>query len=74
MYGEKIKQYLDDNGIKYNFIANEIGMPINVFSALINDKRKITVDEYFGICFALKLDANYFAKKIIDQEQPTTVA
>lgn len=64
MYGEKIKTYLDDNGIKYTFVATEAGIPLNTLSAMLNCKRKITVEEYFKICFVLNVDANYFAQKV----------
>jgi len=64
MYGEIIKNYLDENGIKYSFVAQEAGIPTNIFSAMLNLKRKITVEEYFNICLVLKVDANYFAEKV----------
>ena len=69
MYGHAIKEYLDENDIKYSFIAKETGIPLNVFSALLNDKRKISVEEYFRICAELNLDANYFMNKIRQVEQ-----
>jgi transcriptional regulator with XRE-family HTH domain len=64
MYGEQIKNFLDENGIKYSFVASEAGISNNIFSAMLNGKRKITVEEYFSICHALKVDANYFAEKV----------
>lgn len=64
MLGGLIKAYLDENGIKYSFVAEEAGIAANVFSAIINGKRKITAEEYFTICFILKLDAGYFAEKL----------
>jgi len=62
MLGKEIKKYLDENGIKYSFVAEKIEMPMNVFSALLNEKRKLTADEYIEICFVLKVDTNYFAE------------
>ena len=64
MYGESIKKYLDENGIKYSFVANEAKIPLNVFSTMINCKRRITAEEYIKICSVLKLDPNYFAEKV----------
>lgn len=64
MYGEKIKAYLDEKGIKYTFVANEAGIPLNTLSAMLNCKRKISVEEYFTICIVLNVDANYFANKV----------
>lgn len=60
MFGLKIKDYMDSNGIKYSHIAEKTGMKINIFSAMLNNKRKITVEEYFAICDALQVDGNYF--------------
>jgi transcriptional regulator with XRE-family HTH domain len=62
MYGARIKKYLDKNGIKYSYLANETGIALNVISAMLNCKRKITVDEYFKICTTLKVEASYFSE------------
>lgn len=59
-YGAMIKEYLDNNGIKYSFLANEIGIPINILCNMLNGKRKITVEEYFMICSVLKISIDYF--------------
>lgn len=64
MYGEKIKDYLDEKGIKYGFVATGVGMPVNTFSAILNEKRKITVEEYFAICSVLEVDPNFFADRV----------
>ena len=63
LIGLKIKKYLDDNGIKYSFVADKINMPMNVFSYLINGKRKMTAEEYFSICKVLDVDADFFVKE-----------
>lgn len=59
-YGEKIKKYLDENGIKYTFLASEVGISMNTLSSMLNQKRKITIEEYALICKALKLDFSFF--------------
>ena len=56
MLGSLIKSYLDENGIKYSFVANEVGIPNNIFSAMLNGKRKIVAEEYIKICNVLKID------------------
>lgn len=63
MFGLKIKNYMDSKGIKYSHIAEKTGIKMNVFSAMLNNKRKITVEEYFTICDALQVDGNLFAQK-----------
>jgi len=64
MLGALIKNYLDKNGIKYSYVASEIGLPSTIFSAMLNGKRKIVAEEYFSICTALNVDTNYFAKEL----------
>ena len=60
MIGIKVKQYLDEKGIKYSFLSEKIGIPMNVLSPLLNGKRKMSVEEYFLICNALELPVYTF--------------
>jgi hypothetical protein len=55
-------------------VANEAGIPINTFSAMLNEKRKITAEEYFAICSALKLEAGYFADKVRNAQQASNAS
>ena len=64
MLHEFIKQHLDENGIKYAFVAEEIGVAKSVFSSMMNGKRKITGEEFCTICDVVKTDTNYFAEKL----------
>lgn len=57
--GPKIKQYLDANGIKYSFLSEKIGIPMNVLSPMLNGKRKMAVEEYFMICRALGISTDW---------------
>lgn len=61
MVGLRIKKYLDEKGIKYSYVADKIGMPMNIFSPLLSGKRKMTAEEYLLICKAIGVDANYFS-------------
>lgn len=60
MIGIKVKKYLDENGIKYSYLSEKIGMPMNTLSLLLNGKRKMSVEEYFMICEVLELPVNTF--------------
>lgn len=60
MIGIKVKNYLDENGIKYSYLSERIGMPMNTLSLLLNGKRKMSVEEYFMICEVLGLPVNTF--------------
>jgi transcriptional regulator with XRE-family HTH domain len=61
LVGLRIKKYLDDNGIKYSFISEKIGIPMNILSPLLNGKRKMSAEEYFMICEAIGVSADLFA-------------
>ena len=60
MTGVKVKQYLDENGIKYSFVSEKTGIPMNILSPLLNGKRKMSVEEYFSICNALGISVELF--------------
>ena len=60
MIGTQIKNYIYGAGLKYGPVAEKAGIPLNVFSAIINNKRKITVEEYFAICEALGVNIDTF--------------
>lgn len=61
MIGLKVKKYLDEKGIKYSFLSEKIGMPMNLLSPLLNGKRKMSVEEYFTICEALGVSVDTFS-------------
>lgn len=60
LVGLEIKKYLDENGIKYSFLSEKIGMPMNMLSPLLNGKRKMSAEEYFTICSALNVPVSKF--------------
>lgn len=69
MIGLRVKRYLDENGIKYSFLSEKIGMPMNVLSPLLSGKRKMSVEEYFMICEALKVSVDTFQPESEAQER-----
>ena len=74
MLGKVIKDYMKENGIKQQFIAEEIGTTPQTLGAMLNGQRKIEATEYFNICKALKVDISYFAIKIGVINAETTTA
>ena len=60
MVGQRIKAYLEENGIKQSFLSEKTGIPGPVLSLMLSGQRKIAVTEYYEICQALKIDMNYF--------------
>lgn len=55
MLNERISAAIADSGLKQRFIAERIGMSEQIFSALLAGKRKVTVEEFFGICQVLNM-------------------
>ena len=62
MLGSKIKGYLDENGIRYSHVSEKTGIPMNVLSPMLNEKREIKATEYFLICSVLGVPLEKFAK------------
>lgn len=60
MQGSDIKKYLDANGIKQSFLSEKTDIPSSILSAMLNNVRKIEVNEYMSICDALRLPLDYF--------------
>lgn len=60
MRGKDIKDYLIKNGIKQSYIAEKVGIPENIFCMMLNDKRRIEVNEYMRICDALGVPLEQF--------------
>lgn len=55
---EKIKKYMDDNGIKQKYISDNSNIPENTLSMILNGKRKLYADELVEILKALNVDAD----------------
>ena len=60
MQGSDIKGYLEAKGIKQIFLVEKSGIPQSVLNAILNNNRKIEVNEYINICNALNLPLDYF--------------
>ena len=60
MVGERIKGYLQNNGIKQSFLVQQTGLTPTIVSGICNEERKIDVMEYHKICQALKVPLNTF--------------
>lgn len=50
MVNENINAAVADSGLKQKYIAASIGMSEQTFSALLAGRRKVDVDEFFGLC------------------------
>lgn len=60
MVGQRIKAYLEENGIKQVFLSDKCDIPAMVLSKMLSGEREIRVMEYYKICQALKVDMMTF--------------
>ena len=58
--GQKIKSYLEDNGITQTFVANRTGIPVQKLNLSLNGNRRLGFGEYELICGALSVGTDKF--------------
>ena len=63
MLGEKIKNFIKENGIKQTFLASRLGVSTSTLNAMLNGNRNITAEEYFKICEILNVSVEAFREK-----------
>ena len=68
MLGARIKNYLDDNGIKQSFLAEKLGTFNSTMSDMLNGKRNITAIEYYQICKSLNVPMEKFVEEELTAE------
>lgn len=67
--GKKIKQYLDENGIKQTYLAEKTGIGIQKLNLSLNGNRRIPYEEYELICGSLGVGVDRFLQpKILGEE------
>ena len=57
---QKIKQYMDEKGIKQNYVSEKSEIPENTLSMILNGKRKLDADEFIRIVLALDVSPDLF--------------
>ena len=55
-----IKTYLFSNGISQTWLSNETKIPLPQLNLSLNEKRKLTLNEYEAIVRALSVSADTF--------------
>ena len=58
MVYERINAAIEKSGIKQKIIAERIGISEQALSAMLAGRRKISVDEFFGLCVVLNETPN----------------
>ncbi len=56
MYGTKIQEYLNNNGIESSYLAHQLNINDNILNSKLSNESKISIEEYVGICNALEVD------------------
>ena len=51
--GTTLKTYMKRHGIKQQFVSDETGIRPQILGAMLNERRKIEVTEYYEICKAM---------------------
>lgn len=60
MLGLKIRDYMDNKGIKQTFLAEKTGLSLQAINTILNGSRKIEANEYYEICKALDKPLDFF--------------
>lgn len=58
--GQKIKAYLEENGITQTFVASKSGISLQKLNLSLNGNRKLDFAEYELICGALSVNTDKF--------------
>lgn len=57
---EKVRAYIDSQGLKQVAVAQKAGIPKTTFNAIMNGKRKLYADDLRAICLALNVSPELF--------------
>lgn len=57
---EKVRRYIDDQGIKQVAIAEKAGISKTTFNAIMNGKRTMYAEDLRAICLALNVSPELF--------------
>ncbi len=57
---EKVREYIDSQGLKQVSVAQKAGIPKTTFNAIMNGKRTLYADDLRAICLALNVSPELF--------------
>lgn len=57
---EKIKAYLEENGISQTFVSKKTGIELPKLNLSLNGNRRMTFSEYELVCGALNVNTDKF--------------
>lgn len=58
--GHRILDYIQSSGISQAFVSKRAGIPISKLNLALHGKRKLQMNEYEAICFALDVNPDKF--------------
>ncbi len=61
---EKVRAYIDEQGLKQKTVAERAGIPNVTFNAIMNGKRTLYADDLRSICIALQVSPEKFIELI----------
>lgn len=67
--GERIGQYLDENGIMKRHVATKAKIPYQRFCEITWGTRRIEAEEYINVCKVLKKDPDFFMEVEPEEEE-----
>lgn len=59
---EKVRQYLEERGIRQSFVAEKCSMSTTTFNAMLNGHRKMYAEDLRAICYALEVSPEQFVE------------
>ena len=59
---EKVRLYIDEQGIKQVTVAEKAGISKNVFNQILSGKRTMYADDLRAICLALNVSPEMFVE------------
>lgn len=66
---EKVRAYLDANGIKQKAVAQKSGISNTTFNAIMNGKRTMYAEDLKAICLALNVSPELFVETSSTKEK-----
>lgn len=66
--GEKIKRYIEENGISQTYISKKTGIAKPKLNLALNGKRRLTFPEYEMICWVLNVNTDKFLQPRMPEE------
>lgn len=60
---EKVREFIDKEGLKQNSVAKKAGIPVATFNAILNGKRTMYAEDLKAICEALNVNSSTFIEQ-----------